>query len=147
MTPEEINALPDRVRLYIHELETNADPAGLVQENMLLKDQTRQLDSMIARLRREVTDAQDLCTKREQQFAAQLKNVKAVTASGDMSVVVKALTRGLNHIAQGPDTPVGAPIRGELPDGSVTGEEPGTWDCGCPDGAEDKCVSITCPRK
>lgn len=25
--------------------------------------------------------------------------------------------------------------------------ETSTWDCGCPDGAEDKCVSITCPRR
>lgn len=21
------------------------------------------------------------------------------------------------------------------------------WDCGCPDGAEDKCVSVVCPRR
>lgn len=21
------------------------------------------------------------------------------------------------------------------------------WDCGCPEGAEDKCVSVICPRK
>jgi hypothetical protein len=29
-----------------------ADPAGMVAENALLKDQTRQLDAMIARLKR-----------------------------------------------------------------------------------------------
>jgi len=21
------------------------------------------------------------------------------------------------------------------------------WDCGCPEGAEEKCVSVVCPRK
>ena len=32
MTPEEINALPTRVKQYIHDLETNADPAGTIQD-------------------------------------------------------------------------------------------------------------------
>jgi len=53
MTPDEINALPERVRQYIHDLETNADPAGTIQENALLKDQTRELDAVIARLKKE----------------------------------------------------------------------------------------------
>ncbi len=62
MTPKEINALPERVRLYIHALETNADPAGMVQENVLLRDQTKALDAMIARLKSELsclTDSRD----------------------------------------------------------------------------------------
>jgi hypothetical protein len=33
MTPDEINALPDRVRRYIHDLETNCDPAGTIRDN------------------------------------------------------------------------------------------------------------------
>ena len=52
-TADNINALPGPVRQYIHGLETMADPAGLVQDNALLKDQTRQLDAMIARLKKE----------------------------------------------------------------------------------------------
>lgn len=32
MTSDEINALPERVRLYIHDLETRCDPAGEVRD-------------------------------------------------------------------------------------------------------------------
>ena len=51
-TAENINALPKPLFEYIYHLETMADPAGMVAENALLKDQTRQLDAMIARLKR-----------------------------------------------------------------------------------------------
>ena len=35
------------------------------------------------------------------------------------------------------------PVDKSLPD-----EEPvKDWDCGCPKGAEDKCMSVTCPRR
>ncbi len=53
VTATEINTLPLRVKSYIHDLETNADPAGTIQELALLKDQTRQLDAVIARLKLE----------------------------------------------------------------------------------------------
>jgi hypothetical protein len=36
--PEHINALPQPARKYVHDLETNADPAGMVAENALLRD-------------------------------------------------------------------------------------------------------------
>src|SRR3954462_12837977 len=35
---EHINALPQPVRSYIHDLETNVDPAGMVAENVILRD-------------------------------------------------------------------------------------------------------------
>ena len=37
-TSENINALPDAIRHYVHDLETKCDPSGLVQENALLKE-------------------------------------------------------------------------------------------------------------
>ena len=42
-TPEHINALPEPIRKYIHDLETNCDPAGIVRENVLLKDENEAL--------------------------------------------------------------------------------------------------------
>jgi hypothetical protein len=59
-TPENVNALPGPVRKYIHDLETKADPAGIVAENTLLRDQTKYLDAMIGRLKAELarSDAQ-----------------------------------------------------------------------------------------
>ncbi|QDH84742.1 hypothetical protein KMC57_gp24 [Achromobacter phage vB_AxyP_19-32_Axy24] len=56
-TPANINALPERVRAYIHDLVANADPSGMVAENTLLRDQTKQLDAMIGRLKRELASA------------------------------------------------------------------------------------------
>ena len=45
-TAENINALPDPIRRYIHDLETNADPAGMVQENIILKENCKALEMM-----------------------------------------------------------------------------------------------------
>lgn len=42
-TADNINRLPDPLRQYIHDIETNADPAGMVAENTILKDQVQQL--------------------------------------------------------------------------------------------------------
>ena len=45
-TPESINNLPDPIRRYIHDLETNADPAGMVQENFNLRESLKGLERM-----------------------------------------------------------------------------------------------------
>lgn len=42
-TPENINALPTPLREYIHNLATNFDPAGIVRENILIKDTCKAL--------------------------------------------------------------------------------------------------------
>lgn len=46
-TVDGINALPTRVKNYVHDLQTNCDPAGMVAENTLLRDQTKMLDKYI----------------------------------------------------------------------------------------------------
>ena len=46
-TPENINALPEPVRKFIHDLETNADPAHIVRENILIKDTCKLLLSKL----------------------------------------------------------------------------------------------------
>jgi len=42
-TPENINALPEPVRKYIRDIETNIDPQGMVRENVLIKDTCKAL--------------------------------------------------------------------------------------------------------
>lgn len=42
-TPENINALPEPVRKFIYDLETNTDPAHIVRENILIKDTCKAL--------------------------------------------------------------------------------------------------------
>jgi hypothetical protein len=61
-TAENINTLPNPVKQYIHDLETNADPAGTIQDLALLKDQTKQLDAMIARLKKVINRTCDVYT-------------------------------------------------------------------------------------
>jgi hypothetical protein len=46
-TPENINALPEPLRRYVHHIETLSDPAGLVRENAILK---QQLDDLLKKL-------------------------------------------------------------------------------------------------
>jgi len=50
-TADNVNALPTPLRKYIHNLETNVDPACMVAENALIKDLCRQLDAKIAQLK------------------------------------------------------------------------------------------------
>lgn len=47
MTSAEINALPEKVRRFIHDLETRVDPAGEVAQNALLRDQVLQLEAAL----------------------------------------------------------------------------------------------------
>jgi hypothetical protein len=49
-TPEQINALPDEVRDYIHHLEANCDPAGVLQENFNLRENVRGLSQWVSDL-------------------------------------------------------------------------------------------------
>ena len=42
-TPFEINKLPEKVKSYIHDLETNADPAGTIRENTIAKDSIKSI--------------------------------------------------------------------------------------------------------
>tara|TARA_R100000951_G_scaffold113184_1_gene114711 strand:- start:460 stop:642 length:183 start_codon:yes stop_codon:yes gene_type:complete len=49
-TPENVNALPEPVRAYVFGLETNADPSGMVRENVLLADENAQLRAKIREL-------------------------------------------------------------------------------------------------
>ncbi|MCK4823825.1 hypothetical protein KA005_49180 [bacterium] len=42
-TSENINALPEPVRKFIYDIETNTDPAHIVRENILIKDTCKAL--------------------------------------------------------------------------------------------------------
>jgi hypothetical protein len=48
MTPDEINALPDRVRQYIHDIETRCDPTGEVQT---IWSQREQIAGLVTKVR------------------------------------------------------------------------------------------------
>lgn len=50
LTPEQVNALPLDVRGYIHDLETNCDPAGMVQDNACLQDEVTALSNWVSDL-------------------------------------------------------------------------------------------------
>lgn len=53
MTPDQINALPDAQRKYIHALETECDHAGTIRENFQLRQENESLRSECARLARD----------------------------------------------------------------------------------------------
>ena len=70
MTAEEVNALPEKARDYIHQLATNADPSGMVRENMQLRDINKELQNMY----RKAADALDAKT-----IEAVIKNLPRYT--------------------------------------------------------------------
>jgi len=47
-TPAAVNALPEPLRRYIHDLETNTDPAGIIQENAYLRENVLALEHWLA---------------------------------------------------------------------------------------------------
>ena len=47
-TAENINALPDPLRIYIHKLETHMDPAFTLQQLAEAQDQVAELQAAIA---------------------------------------------------------------------------------------------------
>lgn len=51
LTPAEVNALPERARRYVMWLETNADPAGTVQDNFRLTEENAALRALVAEQR------------------------------------------------------------------------------------------------
>jgi hypothetical protein len=57
MTPDEINALPDRVRRYIMMLETDADPSGTIRSEMHLREQCEALELRVNELRMAIEQA------------------------------------------------------------------------------------------
>ena len=44
-TPENINRLPEKLRRYVCSIETMCDPAGIVAENTLLRDELEMIKS------------------------------------------------------------------------------------------------------
>lgn len=52
-TAENINSLPEPLRVFIHDLETVSDPAGTIADNTLLRDQARMLEARYLQLQAE----------------------------------------------------------------------------------------------
>jgi hypothetical protein len=50
-TSAAINALPEPLRRFIHDLETQSDPAGMVRENVLVKEESRALRILLEEMR------------------------------------------------------------------------------------------------
>lgn len=46
-TIEDINALPEQLKNYIHNIESISDPAGLVRENTILRDIVNSLEKEV----------------------------------------------------------------------------------------------------
>ena len=57
-TPKNINALPEPVREYIHNLEANADPAGTVRGLAIARDTIRALEASNRMLRDDKVDVE-----------------------------------------------------------------------------------------
>ena len=60
ITTAEINALPDRLRRYIHDLETNCDPAGVLQSLAVQKENALALAARVRELEALLREANDL---------------------------------------------------------------------------------------
>lgn len=58
-TSANINALPEPLRRYVHDLETRCDPAGEIQERVALRENVARLTAALAAAEQRATDATD----------------------------------------------------------------------------------------
>lgn len=80
-TAENINALPDPVRRYIHDLETTCDPAGLQRELCIARDITRAQDVQISALRSQLQGVIATWKRRAQECRARESHSGLLSAS------------------------------------------------------------------
>lgn len=71
--PGHINALPEPLRRYIHDLETRADPAGDIQQIASLMEQR---DALLIRCRQLEVEMEDLRNRRDQLIEANNSEVE-----------------------------------------------------------------------
>lgn len=55
-TPDNVNSLPEGLRQYVHDIETNADPASMVQELTLAKDTIKSMEQWFVEYEKEWSD-------------------------------------------------------------------------------------------
>ena len=91
-TPEATNALPEGIRRYVRDLHTLCDPSGIVAENTMLRDQTKQLNAMIGRLKRELSEAVGLL--REGQVVMGFVGMQDHLVNYDLAGDVRAKVSG-----------------------------------------------------
>ena len=68
-TAENISALPEPIRKYIGELETNADPLSMIRDNTLLRENCKALEIKVERERKHWGELREW-TKTLQKFYA-----------------------------------------------------------------------------
>lgn len=68
---ENINALPDPIRRYVHDLATRCDPAGELLELYELRTQVRDINTMLAGLRAERDEADRRAGAAERRLACE----------------------------------------------------------------------------
>lgn len=56
--PEQINALPDPIRKYIHDVETLSDPAGLIQQEWAMREQIAGLVTTVENQRSHIAEVE-----------------------------------------------------------------------------------------
>lgn len=67
----EINALPDHIRLYLHDLETRVDPAGDLAARRLAEDANRELSEAYQLAKAELTSAKEIVEAHDENLNAE----------------------------------------------------------------------------
>lgn len=108
-TPESINALPQPVREYIHALEANCDPAGMVRENAMLRDTNAGLQKMYR------TEADSLAEVRACFDMAEDEGLSAALAETSDERLKDLVERRLMHALAATPAPEAAPAEENKP--------------------------------
>jgi len=82
-----INALPEHVRRYVHDIEANCDPAGTVRDNVLLRDQLAAIEAKLAQAERERDEWQDLARKEKRNATDAARDLENAIAQAEARVI------------------------------------------------------------
>lgn len=90
-TADNINALPDPIKRYIHDLETNCDPQYIIRENILTKGENNALLAQIEELRDALNQSVKIISDRDIK-------IKALNGECDSCNIRKGLEAELERV-------------------------------------------------
>lgn len=106
MTSAEINALPDRLRSFVHDLETRCDPAGDIRRLRLIEDENRMLRVKIQEHNSEQNDVARVVERYKADIAILEKNNEILKNIG---LLAHQMANSIYNLKQGSDWEISKP--------------------------------------
>lgn len=106
VTSAEINALPDHLRSFVHDLETRCDPAGDTRRLRLVEDENRMLRNKVQELNREIADMERSVEHYKADIMLLEKDLDTLKKVG---LIAHQMSNSIYNLKQGSDWEIAKP--------------------------------------